>query len=198
MKHHLLIAWLLLLSCALAQERIVPKSTTVQVPEGYRIQANDLLDVNIYEEATAQVRVGPTGKVRLPMVGEMKLTGLSLDQAARAVEAALQDGYLLRPTVSVQMLSYGAQHRFTVRGAVAKPGAYEIPPDKPLTLVEAIAIANPTEQANERKVTVQSTISPGKVLSLKFDVKAMGQSAGKVAPYMVRNGDIITVSPRLF
>jgi polysaccharide export outer membrane protein len=89
-----------------------------------RIAPGDLLSVNVYDapDLTNSYRVDPAGGLTIPFCGKVNLRGLSLEEAARRLEAALKEGQiLLQPQVSVDVLQYSGQY-VTVTGEVANPG----------------------------------------------------------------------------
>jgi polysaccharide export outer membrane protein len=70
------------------------------------------------------VRVSAAGKVTLPMIGEVNVSGMDEQSAARAIEAALlARGMLLHPLVSVLVTAYAGQD-VSVLGEVTRPGVY--------------------------------------------------------------------------
>ncbi|MGA8043621.1 MAG: SLBB domain-containing protein [Terracidiphilus sp.] len=90
------------------------------------ISAGDLLDVTESHtpEFHSTVRVSGAGSVRLPMIGDVHITGLDEQGAAHAIEAALvAKGMLLHPQVTVLVTSYVGQD-VSVLGEVAHPGVY--------------------------------------------------------------------------
>jgi polysaccharide export outer membrane protein len=90
------------------------------------IAPGDFLDVSEFHtpEFHSQVRVTPSGTVDLPMIHEVKISGLDEQGAARAIEAALMaQGMLLHPQVSVLVLTYAGQD-VSVLGEVVRPGVY--------------------------------------------------------------------------
>jgi polysaccharide export outer membrane protein len=90
------------------------------------IGPGDSLDISEFHtpEFHSMVRVSAAGTVTLPMVNEVKISGLDESAAARAIEAALLDtGMLLHPQVSVLVATYAGQD-VSVLGEVAHPGVY--------------------------------------------------------------------------
>jgi len=90
------------------------------------IAAGDFLDVSEFHtpEFHAAVRVAADGTVGLPLVGQLKLTGLSEQEASRAIEKAFVDeGMLLHPRVAVLVTNAVGQD-VSVLGEVARPGVY--------------------------------------------------------------------------
>jgi polysaccharide export outer membrane protein len=89
-----------------------------------RIQPGDLLSVNVYDapEFSSSYRVDPTGALTLPYCGKVNLQGLTLQEAALRLEAALKEGQILvRPQVNVDVMQYAGQF-VTVMGEVNSPG----------------------------------------------------------------------------
>jgi polysaccharide export outer membrane protein len=136
-------------SAAVAQQAEGP---TRQVPE-YRLGSGDKIRVITYgeESLTGEFQVGGSGKVSLPLVGEVDAAGLTARQFQSRVEAALKDGYLKDPRVSVEVLNY---RPFYILGEVSKPGEY--PYTNGLTVLNAVATAEGfTYRANKNKVFIK-------------------------------------------
>lgn len=90
------------------------------------IGIGDFLEVSEFHtpEFHSAVRVAADGTVVLPLVGAVKLTGMSEQEASRAIEKALLDtGMLLHPQVSVLVTNAVGQD-VSVMGEVARPGVY--------------------------------------------------------------------------
>ncbi len=90
------------------------------------IGPGDFLDVSEYHtpEFHSAVRVSAAGTVTLPMIGEVNVSGMDEQAAARAIEAALlAKGMLLHPLVSVLVTAYAGQD-VSVLGEVTRPGVY--------------------------------------------------------------------------
>ncbi len=84
------------------------------------------LEVSEYHtpEFRSAVRVSAAGKVTLPMIGEVNVSGMDEQASARAIEAALlARGMLLHPLVSVLVTAYAGQD-VSVLGEVTRPGVY--------------------------------------------------------------------------
>jgi polysaccharide export outer membrane protein len=101
-------------------------ATQPSTPMPALIAPGDLLEVSEYHtpEFRSAVRVSDAGTVTLPMIGEVKITGMDERAAAHAIEAALvAKGMLLHPLVSVLVTVYAGQD-VSVLGEVARPGVY--------------------------------------------------------------------------
>lgn len=93
--------------------------------------------------------VDVNGNVELPLIGTIKVAGLTTQQAREALKTKLEK-YLQSPTVRLYFQNY----RVTVLGEVNKPGVYNVPNEK-MTLVELIGLAGDlTVYANREKILI--------------------------------------------
>ena len=89
----------------------------------YRIGPQDLLEVKVYETAefNREVRVGPDGRITLPVAGDIAVEGLTDRAAAEAVKRALEDCCVKRATVTLVVKEFRFRP-ISVIGAVGRPG----------------------------------------------------------------------------
>lgn len=122
--------------------------------QDYRLGAGDKLRITVFGEdsLTGEYFVsGGSGMVAFPLVGDVKATGLTVEELRQALEAKLRDGYLKEPRVAIEVLNY---RPFFILGEVAKPGEY--PYTNGLTVLNAVATANGfTYRADTRKVFIR-------------------------------------------
>ncbi len=93
-----------------------------------RITAGDLLGFSVYgiPELTQDIRIGNAGDVYLPLIGYVRLAGLTLDQAQTVIENRLREGEFVKsPHVTLSMKDYVNQSAI-VTGEVNRPGIYPI------------------------------------------------------------------------
>jgi protein involved in polysaccharide export with SLBB domain len=176
------VAFGLLLSPGMAAAQDAAPATRL-VPE-YRLGSGDKIRVTTFgEEAlTGEFLVGGTGKVSMPLVGELDAAGLTARDFQSRVETALKEGYLREPRVSVEVLSY---RPFYILGEVTKPGEY--PYTNGLTVQNAVATANGfTYRANKTRVFIKRADG---VKEEEFPLTSTTQ----VAP-----GDTIRIGERFF
>ncbi len=106
----------------------------------YKIGSQDLLEVSVYgqTELTRTIRVNSRGKISLPMVGQLDALGLTALQLERLIADRLSETLLQNPQVTV-FVKEAISARFTIEGAVSRPGVFPI--SGRLTLLRAIALA---------------------------------------------------------
>lgn len=90
---------------------------------------------SLTQSAAPGFLVNVDGSIDMPILGAIKLTGLTTIAARDTIKNHLKF-YLKDPTVSVRLLNY----KISVMGEVAKPSIYVIPNEK-VTLPEALSLA---------------------------------------------------------
>jgi len=115
---------------------VFPVQASVQ--SKYLLGAGDTLEVLVYQELDLRTvtKVNQSGFINLPLVGQVKLEGLSLESAKLIIEAKLRDGYLVHPDVTLIIREY---RPFFIHGEVHHPGSYKYQAE--INLEQAIALA---------------------------------------------------------
>src|SRR5208282_6833268 len=139
-------------------------------PDSYVIGTEDVLTINVWKEPEISnvVPVRPDGMVSLPLVGEIKATGLTpiqlQDQISNSLRKVMSD-----PQVTV-IVSEVHSLAFNVVGQVLKPGYY--PLTRRMTVLDAIALSGGFQPfAKQKKVYVLRTSADGKQVRLPFNHK---------------------------
>ena len=152
-----------------------------QTAAEHRLGPGDTVVVKVYQEADLDTSavLSREGKLALPLVGQISLQGMTNAEAARAIEAAYRNGYLVKPSVTVTTGAM-AKKRFSIQGQVVRPGPFFFPDGERVTLMQAIGFAGGyTRIANPSKVTI---IRGG--MTIKVDAKKLTKSGGAVAIYL--------------
>lgn len=172
----------------------------------YRLAPGDSVSVNVYDERemSASQRLDYAGKLRLPMVGEIKLGGLSVREAEDALEKLYVERELLKsPLVSISVSNY-AIREVSVLGAVRSPGNFTFPKERDsLDIVDVITrLGGFLPTAKSDAVSVIRRKQDGKEEVSTVDVEAMikGRRRGDTSrdSFEVYPGDRIWVPERLF
>jgi len=106
----------------------------------YKIGPEDLLEISVFEEEKLNktVRVSSQGNISLPLLGTIRVKGLTANELEKEVRELLAEKYLQSPNVSVFIKEYRSQ-RITVIGAVEKPGPYDVTGQKTILAVLGMA-----------------------------------------------------------
>jgi polysaccharide export outer membrane protein len=177
-----------------------PATASLSAPNNYQLSANDQIAVEVFgeDDLRTSARLSSDGNVSLPLLGSVRLSGLTLTQATARVTELYARDYLVNPKVNVTLVSY-AKRRFTVLGQVNRPGSFEMPEGSPtgIDLLEAIAMAGGyTRIAAPERISVRRHGTKGDEV-LKVDAKRMARGAG-TSNFKVVPGDTITVGESIF
>ncbi|SEP54804.1 polysaccharide biosynthesis/export family protein [Flavobacterium urocaniciphilum] len=90
----------------------------------------------IPQERNQAYIVDQEGNIEFPMLGTIKVGGLTRIEATNKIKELLKNGHISDPIVNVRLLNF----KISVLGEVAKPGVYQISGER-ITLVEGLALA---------------------------------------------------------
>lgn len=150
---------LLLLSYILVIAKDVENKNAIQEEQQqefeYRIAANDLLEISVYEEPdlSKTVRVTTGGTIAYPLLGNISVVELTAKELETKLMELLEKDYLVNPQVNVFIKEFS---KISILGQVKKPGSYEMTGGLKLTQVIAIA-GGFTDTANTSKVKLIRT-----------------------------------------
>jgi len=159
----------------------------------YLIGAGDLVRISVYQNAdlALEARVSDSGVISYPLLGQIRLGGLSVPQAEQLIARGLREGEFVKaPQVSLNLLVVRA-HQVSVLGMVNRPGRYPIDAVG-LRLSDALALAGGIAVGGH-DIVVLSGERDGKPFRQDLDLPALyAKSTGGDDPF-VRNGDVVYV-----
>lgn len=164
----------------------------------YQISSADLIAVTVYQdmEMNRKVRVNANGTVSMPLIGAVKVGGMTLIEAQAVIEARLAQ-YLVSPQVTLFIEEYGNKTVF-VMGEVAKPGSYPIPTESRMTVLEAISTAGGfTPIAAQDRTRVLRNVN-GVSVSYTIEIKAITQQGQKEKDMVLEPNDVIYIPQSFF
>src|SRR5437588_227538 len=87
---------------------------TLSAPNGYILSPNDQVAVEVFGEDDLRTagRLNGEGNLSVPLLGSIRLSGLTLSQAAARLTELYGRDYLVNPKVNVMLVGY-AKRRFT-------------------------------------------------------------------------------------
>jgi polysaccharide export outer membrane protein len=155
-----LIVFMGLLSAATARAQAVPAARPApELPShsgessDYVVGAQDVLKITVFDEPslTGTYRVDPDGSFQYPMLGRIDARGKRVRDIERLLTAQLEDGYIKRAQVVVDVDEFRSRNIFVV-GEVRSPGKYPITGQ--MSLIEALAAAGSTTPSAGSEVLV--------------------------------------------
>ena len=106
--------------------RSLASSTPESQVADYRIGAQDLLEIKVFEAAdlNRSLRVSASGEISFPLFGSVQAAGLTAQELQALLEFKLHK-YMKDPHVDV-LVSSVESHPISVVGAVKKPGVFQV------------------------------------------------------------------------
>jgi len=183
--------WMIVLGMLLAATAAVAD----QAPT-YEVGPGDVLQVAYYAGGEKQEdftgTVSALGTITSPLVGELKVSGLTAYEIARMMTEVLARDFFVNPQVLVSVKEYGGQ--VWVVGAVKKPGPY--PFQEGLSALKACLLAGGfTDFASLRKVRVTRVVN-GRSKTIGIDLARVMQGRTDDPPLL--RSDRIEVPQRRF
>lgn len=153
--------------------------------EGYRINAGDEIRIIIFEEKelSGNLKVNDVGAIAMPLLGDVKVEGLTSGQIAALIAHKLEDGFLRNAKVTVSVVS---KQPFYILGEVRDPGDYDY--NRSMTVLSAVAMAGGfTYRARKNEVEIMRRFGNETIVIKEVPVEE------EIIP-----GDIIVVKERFF
>ena len=147
----------------------------------YKLGSGDMISIRVLGEddlKREKIRLSDAGTLSFPILGEIRVRGMTVGALEDYITKGLQGRYLLDPKVTVSIEEY---RNFFVNGLVEKPGGYQFVPG--LTVRKAVSIAggfkeraardkiniirddDPTQ--TPRRVDLNSPVMPGDILTIE-------------------------------
>jgi len=144
-----------------------------------------------YPDLTTEARISDKGTIVFPMIGEVKLSGLTADAASARIASRLKDGkFLLNPQVGVSPLQLRSRQA-SVLGDVAKPGRYALE-DTSTKLTDLLAMAGGLGPLASDTVTIMSN-RDGKTLKSEVNLPSVMRGLQVEKNIDIQNGDTVFV-----
>lgn len=182
----------------LTSQQLSQEIQNIQKSKDYLLHAGDLVEVKVYMEESMDrtLRISTNGTITFPLVGNIKIANLTISQAEKTIENRLKK-YIKMPSVSMLIQEY-ANKTVYVLGQVKKPTSIAIPPEKPLTVLEAITSAGGfTDVASPSRVKVLR-MKNGKQESIEVDVSQITKEGNKALDIELEPSDVVFIPQSLF
>ncbi len=172
-----------------------PQALPLAMPDirnEYRLGPDDKMRIDVFavkELSLKETRVNSNGEITLPLLGSVRVAGLTANEVEELLRNKLGERYLQNPQVSVSVEEFISQ-RVVVDGAVKKPGVY--PLTGKMTLLQLFAVADgPADTADTHSVRLFRTNANGQKDSLFYDIDAIRK--GEVKDPVLQGNDVVEV-----
>ncbi|WP_298881780.1 polysaccharide biosynthesis/export family protein [uncultured Polaribacter sp.] len=152
----------------------VTYSTSSNSAVGVAQQQNYLVDNN--------------GEIDFPVIGKIKIGGLSRDEVVELLRNKLAPDYIKDPNINIKIANF----KISVFGDVAKPGSYTIPNER-ITILEAIALAGDLNLSGIRTNVLVHREENGK--KIQYTVDLLSKKIFTSPVYYLQQNDVVYIEP---
>jgi polysaccharide biosynthesis/export protein len=187
MKHRLFSAL-----CALWLIAFAAPALAADASADYVLGAGDVVRIAVFQspDLTLETRVTETGSITYPLLGSIKLGGLSVAKAEEVIARGLRDGnFLKQPQVTLVVMQVRG-NQVSVLGMVNRPGRFPIDITG-MRMSELLAQAGGVAAGGSDVATLSGT-REGKAWRFEVDMPAL-LARGQGEDPVVSNGDVIFV-----
>ncbi|WP_295234123.1 SLBB domain-containing protein [Sediminibacterium sp.] len=167
----------------------------IATPSNYVLGVDDELSIDIFgfSEKTAKYKINTEGQIRIPNIGPVFLSGLTIEEAKTKLKSVMAKTYPgLNSGKTFLQISLGQIRsiRVTLIGEVSQPGTYEM--SSLSTLANALyASGGPSDNGSFRKIDL---IRNGKRI-VTFDLYDFLLNGDLTKNILLKDDDIIKVHP---
>ena len=126
------------------------------------------------------------GEIDFPVLGKIKIGGLTREELITLLKDKLSPDYILKPNINIRIANY----KVTVLGAVDKPGSYTIPNER-ITLLEAIGLAGDLNISAVRNNILVQREENGQKVQYRVDLLSKNMFTSPV--YYLQQNDVVYV-----
>ena len=171
-----------------------------------KFKINDILSINVsaYDEMAAKpfnliiesgqnsspidYLIDNEGNIDFPVLGKIKLLGLTVEEAKQLIKDKLSEGYLKDPVINIRILNF----RISVLGAVGSPGVYPISGER-INILEAIANAGDLSMQGRRDNILVIRDFNGTKTYTRIDIT--NKEVFNSPVYFLTQNDVVYVEP---
>ena len=176
-----------------APARVPTVAPATATPAEYRLGSGDVVRLSVFQnpDLTLETRITEAGIVSYPLLGNIRLGGLTVTAAEKLISDGLRSGnFVKQPQVTLVVLLVRG-NQVSVLGQVNRPGRYPIEVAD-MRLTDLLATAGGTAPGGADLVVVTGNRS-GQPFRLEVDLPTLFAAGGRDKDILVVNGDTIWV-----
>jgi polysaccharide export outer membrane protein len=171
-----------------------PRAAQPAATPDYRIGAGDALHILVYQnpDLTLDARVSDSGMISYPLLGAVKVGGLTVGEAETFIANGLRKGdFVKNPQVTVVLMQVrGSQ--VSVLGQVNRPGRYPLEAAQ-MRLSDVLALAGGITVATGSDVVTVVGTRDGKPMRQEIDLPRVFGGGDRQSDLVLENNDVVFV-----
>ena len=159
----------------------------------YQLGAGDTIRILVYQnpDLTLETRVNENGTITFPLIGNIKIGGMTVPSAEKAIANALRDGgFIKKPQVTIVVLLVRS-NQVSVLGQVNHPGHFPLETTN-IRVSEMIAIAGGVS-ATGADIAILTGVRDGRPFRKEIDIVGMFLNNKPQDDLAVEGGDVIYI-----
>lgn len=167
--------------------------TYAQNQPDYSLGAGDSIRVQVFQnpDLTVEARVSENGLITYPLIGEIKLGGLSIATAERKIADTLQKGgFIKNPQVNIALVQIRG-NQVAVLGQVTRPGRFPLETAN-TRLSDMLAMAGGATSIGD-DVAIVTGLRNGKTFRKQINIPSIFLSEKAQEDIVLQGGDSIYV-----
>ena len=132
--------------------------------------------------------VDTKGEIEFPVLGKIKIGGLTRDETIDLLKSKLSPDYIKDPNVNIRIANY----KISVMGDVDRPGSYNIPNER-ITILDALALAGDVNISGQRNNILIIREEENKKVQYRVDIRSNLLLTSPV--YYLQQNDVVYVEP---
>ena len=161
------------------------KEYRVAPPDVLLLQSKRFREIDDHQEM-----IRPDGKLTLPLIGSLYVTGMTIEEIGELISKKAQEFYQ-DAEVSVRVVGYNSK-KIYVFGEVGSQGGF--PYDGANSILETLALAMPTRMADHSKIMIlRPNRDKSKIRRMTINWKSMIERGDTHLDAILEEGDIIFV-----
>lgn len=164
---------------------------SIPTPQNYMLNYGDKLSINIFggQNQKFNLPINKDGNITIPQVGELKIIGLSFNEAKKLIIDETKKAYPNSTNILVDISEF-TSIQVTISGLVNAPGLYNLSSFS--TIKDALINSGGIlESGSYRSITLKRD---GDVVK-NFDLYSLVRYGNNNSDVVLKNGDIIVVNP---
>ncbi len=161
----------------------------------YTVGTGDVLIISVYEhkDLTSKVRVSGAGNIEVPLIGKVQIKGLTLTQISRKLTRLYEDGYIVKPQITIIIEEYGSK-KAVILGQIVHPGLYELRENT--TFLELISKAGGLSKNAGKKAILKRKNNNNNIPRniIKIDLERLIKKGETSLNIQIQNGDSIYIA----
>ncbi|MEE9523162.1 MAG: polysaccharide biosynthesis/export family protein [Thermodesulfovibrionales bacterium] len=162
--------------------------------QNYIAGDGDVLKITVYghPDLTTIARVSGDGMIKFPLIGNIKVDGMSISEISKKITELLADGYIVDPHVAVFVEEFRSR-KAVILGQVHKPGIYVLSGNT--TFLELLSRAGGlTKEAGIKAIIKRNIGASGEKKVITIDLKRLIEEGDTTLDVSLMDSDNIFIS----